>query len=96
MKKRQQKLLSFDRLTLVGESPGLGFPSHCIVKVLGELAPLVGLELDTALKRSSGVICCHLGGESAPFGESGLPDPFVRRLGAGRLCRSGLFRIWSL
>ena len=32
--------------TLFGESPGLGLPSHCIVKVLGELAPLVGLELE--------------------------------------------------
>ena len=34
-----------DRATLVGDRFGLGLPSHCIVTVLGELAPLVGLEL---------------------------------------------------
>ena len=39
------------KATLFGESPGLGLPSHCIVKVLGELAPLVGLELEISNMR---------------------------------------------
>lgn len=73
--------------TLFGESPGLGLPSHCIVKVLGELAPLVGLELKYLQFEETVRNGCqeYLGGESAPFGESGLPEPLVRRLGAGRL-----------
>jgi hypothetical protein len=32
--------------TFEGDRVGLGLPSHCIVTVLGELAPLVGLELE--------------------------------------------------
>ena len=43
------------KATLFGESPGLGLPSHCIVKVLGELAPLVGLELETNMRKLRGM-----------------------------------------